>query len=372
MPSPNRAARLPARRQPAAGPWRARANPDFAARLRIAERGLRRRLERREELIELVRRVDNTLEPRDAAAALIDRASTWIPAPSWWLASADPAGHISFLAEQTAVAHLTAAAHAVARWVMDHGEPFASADLRRDVRIRSEVAATVLAFPLISREACVGALIAAESGRSLREPRLTLATMRELRILLGPGAAALDKALLLKRAEALSVTDDLTQLYNSRYLNQVLRRETKRAARSGRPLSLLFVDLDGFKTINDTHGHLSGSRALVEAASVIQGGARETDVVARFGGDEFALVLPDTGLSGAVAVAERIRERIAAHEFLATDGLVIRLTASVGVATLPDMTGSADGLVQAADAAMYQVKARGKNGIQAGTVPADK
>jgi diguanylate cyclase (GGDEF)-like protein len=254
---------------------------------------------------------------------------------------------------------------------MDRGESFATADLRRDERIGSEAAATVLALPLISREACVGALVAAEPSRSSREPRLTLATLRELQILLSPAASALDKALLLKRAEALSVTDDLTQLYNSRYLNQVLRRETKRAARSGRPLSLLFVDLDGFKTINDTHGHLFGSRALVEAAAVIQGGARETDVVARFGGDEFALVLPDTGLSGAVAVAERIRERIAAHEFLAADGLTIRLTASVGVASLPDMTGSADGLVQAADAAMYQVKARGKNGIQAGTVPAD-
>jgi diguanylate cyclase (GGDEF)-like protein len=362
---------LPARRQPAAGPWHARATPDFAARLRIAERGLRRRLERREELIEIVRRVDSTLEAREIAAALIERAATWIPAPAWWLASADPSGHISFLAEQTPAAHLTAAVHAVARWVMDRGESFATADLRRDERIGSEAAATVLALPLISREACVGALVAAEPSRSSREPRLSLATLRELQILLSPAASALDKALLLKRAEALSVTDDLTQLYNSRYLNQVLRRETKRAARSGRPLSLLFVDLDGFKTINDTHGHLFGSRALVEAAAVIQGGARETDVVARFGGDEFALVLPDTGLSGAVAVAERIRERIAAHEFLAADGLRIRLTASVGVASLPDMTGSADGLVQAADAAMYQVKARGKNGIQAGTVPAD-
>ena len=140
----------------------------------------------------------------------------------------------------------------------------------------------------------------------------------------------------------------------------MLRRETKRASRSGRPLSLLFIDLDGFKAVNDTHGHLFGSRALVEAAAVIRGSARETDVVARFGGDEFALVLPDTGGEGAFAVGERIRERIAAHTFLAGDGLDIHLTASVGVATLPDVAASAEELVQAADKAMYQVKDRGQ------------
>jgi diguanylate cyclase (GGDEF)-like protein len=187
--------------------------------------------------------------------------------------------------------------------------------------------------------------------------------LNALRLVLEPQAIALENAVTIQRAEALSVTDDLTRLYNSRYLNQVLRRETKRASRSGRPLSLLFIDLDGFKQVNDTHGHLCGSKALVEAAGLIRHCARETDVVARFGGDEFSLILPDTGREGAVSVAVRIRERVSEHEFLKTDGLRLRLTASVGVATLPDVAGSAEELIRAADMAMYKVKETGKNGI---------
>ncbi len=196
----------------------------------------------------------------------------------------------------------------------------------------------MIAFPLECRGQTVGALVALDRHPSAQAPRVHGAgRCARCTMALEPGAIALDNALRVQRAEALSVTDDLTQLYNSRYLPQVLRRETKRALRGNRPLSLLFVDLDGFKSINDSHGHLFGSRALVEAAGVIRASARETDIVARFGGDEFALVLPDTGSDGAVSVGERIRERLAAHRFLEGDGLSIALTASVGVATLPDV-----------------------------------
>jgi diguanylate cyclase (GGDEF)-like protein len=315
--------------------------------------------------------VNGTLEPQRIAELIIDRSASWVPARCWAIVSSDISGQLSVLADRGLMPDLGPALYAISRWVMERGEEFVAADLRSDERVRDTAAATVVAFPLICRGRRIGALVGLDREASSRPPRLSPATLRAVRVLLEPAASALDNALLLKRAEALSVTDDLTHLYNSRYLNQVLRRETKRASRSGRPLSLLFLDLDGFKSVNDAHGHLCGSRALMEAAAVIRGSARETDIVARFGGDEFALVLPDTGSEGAWAVGERIRERLAAHHFLAAEGFEIRLTASVGVATLPDVAASPEELMHAADLAMYRVKDSGKNGIQAAPPPAD-
>jgi diguanylate cyclase (GGDEF)-like protein len=231
-----------------------------------------------------------------------------------------------------------------------------------------QVEATVLGWPLVAGGDVIGVLVGFDHGRIQRMPVLSPELVDALSILVEPAAYALSHALRVARAEALSVTDDLTQLYNSRFLNDALRKETKRAMRSGWPLSLLFIDLDGFKRINDAHGHLLGSRALIEAAAVIRGSARETDIVARFGGDEFAILLPETGMEGAQSVARRLRDRIQRYVFLADRGPGNRISASIGLATLPDVADTAEGLLQAADAAMYRVKVTGKNGIHiAGT-----
>ncbi len=344
---------------------------DFAGRLHASQRVLRGRVDQRDALVDIIRAVHVTLEPAEIADVIVERASAWVPASCWAVVSADLSGQLSVLSGRGVTPENDAAVNAVAKWVMHRGEEFSTEDLRADARVRGDSIGAVLALPLLGRDRRVGALIGFDQVAASQKPRLAPSLLRAVNLLLEPAAMALDSALLLKRAEELSVTDDLTQLYNSRYMNLVLRRETKRASRSGRPLSLLFIDLDGFKAVNDTHGHLYGSRALVEAAGLIRGSARETDVAARFGGDEFAIILPDTGGEGAYAVGERVRDRVAAYSFLADDGLNLHLTASVGVATLPDVAASADELVAAADKAMYQVKDSGKNGIQAASAPAD-
>ncbi|MEO8677910.1 MAG: GGDEF domain-containing protein [Vicinamibacterales bacterium] len=337
--------------------------PDLAARLRRSQRALKGRLERPETVLALLRAAHDTLEPETIGGLVIDCADEWFKASACGVFAIDIDGQVVGLASRGLSAASMPGALSLARWVLVHGREFATADLRKDPRVTGASGAA-FGLPLRCRSETVAALVVAERRASSLAPRFAPAVTELLRAILEGPAQSLDNALRLRRVEALSVTDDLTQLYNSRYLNQVLRREAKRASRSGRPLSLLFMDLDGFKGINDSHGHQAGSRALVEAAAVIRRCARETDVVARFGGDEFAVILPDTGSEGAAAVGDRVRERMAAHPFLAADGLTIRLTASVGVATLPDVAASAEELVRAADMAMYQVKESGKNGVR--------
>jgi len=363
--SPKRALRpISSKRNLLPRPARGTRRLDLAARLKARAGALRGRVERREAFVEAVREANASLDPRKVAEWMVRQAQGWVPAPCWVVIAHDVNGHLNVLADAGLVPSLGPSLWSAANWVMRHGAEFLSGDLAKDSRGGPGSIGSAIALPLTCRSRSVGALVCLDSQASRNTPAMGPSLVMSLRLLLEPSAIALDNALALQRAEALSVTDELTRLSNSRYLNQVLRRETKRCQRNGSPLSLLFLDLDSFKSVNDAHGHLAGSKVLMEAAAVIRGCARETDVVARFGGDEFTLLLPDTNVEGAVQVAERIRDRLRASRFLASDGLSVRQTVSIGVATLqPDKPRTADELMKAADMAMYRVKASGKDGI---------
>lgn len=176
-------------------------------------------------------------------------------------------------------------------------------------------------------------------------------------------ALALANAKAYADVERLCNIDDLTQLYNSRYLYQVLEAEMKRARRYKIPLSIVFIDLDGFKQVNDTNGHLCGSATLTEIAKLMMGLVRETDIVARYGGDEFVIVLPETHAENAAMIAERIRSRIETHVFRGGGDMEIYLTASFGVASYPEHASTPAALIRCADKAMYTAKGHNKNRV---------
>jgi diguanylate cyclase (GGDEF)-like protein len=159
--------------------------------------------------------------------------------------------------------------------------------------------------------------------------------------------------------EQLSITDGLTHLHNHRHFHDQFAREVKRADRSGQPLCLLLIDVDDFKVLNDSYGHAAGDMVLAVAAQLMNAQVRESDYLARYGGEEFAMLLPQTRLDGAVALAEKLRSVLAEHVFTLPDSAVeLRMTVSIGVA---QHASTADETFDAADRALYDAKAAGKD-----------
>jgi two-component system, cell cycle response regulator len=161
----------------------------------------------------------------------------------------------------------------------------------------------------------------------------------------------------LKLVEHLAYLDDLTHLYNMRYLELALDRELG----SGKPFSVLFMDLDRFKQVNDQHGHLSGSKLLVEVARVLRSCVRDEDVVVRYGGDEYVVLLVGIDSGGGLKVAERIRRAIEDHRFLSREGSRVRITASIGLASHPEHAQGKGEILELADRAMYRGKRSTRN-----------
>ena len=165
------------------------------------------------------------------------------------------------------------------------------------------------------------------------------------------------------RAKERAFIDDVTELYNARYLHEAMHREVQRAARYGTQLSVLFLDLDRFKLVNDRHGHLVGSRALCQLGRVLADCVRQIDTLSRYGGDEFTILLVDTGLEGGLQVAERIRKTVEDHLFEGGQDGALRLTVSLGIATYPVHGRTREALLDLSDKAMYRAKSIGRNRV---------
>lgn len=227
--------------------------------------------------------------------------------------------------------------------------------------INSPRTSSVVCVPLKSKGRVLGVIeLVKDTGKdSLSEDeRILLMTLADY------AAIAIENAMYFKKVQELSIKDDVTSLYNSRHMHNVLDSELKRAKRYGKPLSLIFLDLDFFKNINDNYGHLIGSQLLREVAELLKKNLREIDVATRYGGDEFVLILPETDKEGALKVAYRLRNAMREHIFLKSEKIAVRITASFGVAAFPEDTDNKLDLIRLADQAMYRVKLRSRDDVE--------
>lgn len=187
--------------------------------------------------------------------------------------------------------------------------------------------------------------------------------IRMLKLVADQVALAMANAKLYTKTRELSLTDELTGVYNRRHFQEVLQLEWKRAVRFKRELSVLMIDIDYFKKFNDTYGHLAGDQVLRQIGFLLKNSLREVDTVARFGGEEFVVMLPDTDKRGALAVAEKLRHLVQEHRFVGEKKTLQAITISVGVACYPHDADEMDDLIDHADIVLYEAKDGGRNRV---------
>ena len=219
--------------------------------------------------------------------------------------------------------------------------------------------ATVVAVPLTSSTTVIGVLLLLDRADGEEFDDRDLSTLRTFT---SQATVAVDNVLLHEEARRLSVTDGLTGLWNFRYFQLTVAKEIERASRFDRPLALLMLDLDHFKQVNDQYGHQRGDAVLIELAERLRGLVRDVDTLARYGGEELVVVLPETDEPGAVRAAERICEAVRATPFGLPGEPAVPVTVSIGVAVFPGHAATPSALLRAADDALYAAKREGRDG----------
>jgi diguanylate cyclase (GGDEF)-like protein len=255
----------------------------------------------------------------------------------------------------------------IAGWVAKHGEPVLVEDVRTDARFSPKFdemthtdTRSVVCVPIKSREQILGVieLVNCLGKESFRKEDIPI-----LKSLADYAAIAMENARYVQRIHELTITDDCTALYNARHLNFVLDAEIYRSNRYGYQFSVIFIDLDFFKRVNDVHGHLVGSKLLWLIGDLIKNNLRMIDYAFRYGGDEFVVLLPQTSKENALSVVRRLKDLLNSRVFFGEEKLNIKVTASFGVAAFPIDGRTRKELLRMADEAMYLVKNTTRNNI---------
>ncbi len=252
-------------------------------------------------------------------------------------------------------------------WVALHGEPMILPSIPEDQEMTDDLPAnsgrveSIICLPLRVRNHTYGVLQLV----NCHPESMPSHEIYFLHALCDYAAIAIQNARAFEQIQQLIITDDCTGLHNARHLYDRLQHSLERSGRTRKPVSLVFFDLDNFKRVNDTHGHLNGSRLLAEVGQVVRDSLGLIETGYRYGGDEFVILMPHQSKQRGMELAQRLMEKLRSTSFLTDAGLNLHVQASFGVATCPDDGTDIHAIIRAADAAMYSVKNSTRNGVAA-------
>lgn len=334
---------------------------------------LQQKVQELKTLNEIVQAINSSLEPKDILRTIMEKIAFLIRAEGWSVLLLDhdrqelvfeaAAGE----AGMKLIGLRLKIGQGVAGWVAAKGESLIVPDVNKDPRFYSGVdkktkftTRSILCVPMKRRDTIIGVVEVVNKigGESFTDDDLEL-----FESLVPHITIALENANMYRRLEESNKIDDLTKLYNNRYCNQFLDELFQRPTGNRTPISLIFLDIDYFKLVDDNFGHLVGSETLKLVGSRIKKVIRDRDVAVRYGGDEYIVILPDTDKRTAGLVAERIRTAIADEPFSTFDRKKFRITVTLGVASYPQDARNRDDLIGKADKAMYEGKMTGRNKV---------